>query len=383
MVKRSIAFSVLAAIILAATIACGALPLTAQTFGQSQAPQQVAPQQPIPVQPAQAVPSAPVNLPTVQVSGPLASYEQTLIAVYNAVSPSVVHIRTDSGEASGFVWDTNGHIVTNNHVVSGANQIEVTFSDGTTLPAQVVGTDVNADLAVISIKTDGLDLHPVQLADSTHVQVGQVAIAIGNPFGLEGTMTVGIVSGLGRDLQVDNTTTNGNSQSYTIPDIIQTDAPINPGNSGGVLVDDSGRLIGVTSAIASPVRASSGVGFVIPSVIVNKVVPALIKNGHYDHTWLGVSGATLTPDAATKLGVAANQHGAVMMQILPNGPAGKAGLQSGDVITGVDGQPVKRFEDLTTYMARSTDVGQTITLTVIRGGKQISVQVLLEARPAQ
>lgn len=379
MFKRNVVFSLLAVAVLAATIACGALPLSIAGLGQGQtlAPQQAAPQQ----QAAQPASNAPANPPSVQVSGPLASYEQTLIGVYQAVSPSVVHIRTDTGEASGFVWDTNGNIVTNNHVVDGASQIEVTFADASTFPATVVGADVNADLAVIKINPSGVTLQPIQLADSTKVQVGEVAIAIGDPFGLEGSMTVGIVSGLGRDLQVDSSSSSGTA--YTIPDIIQTDAPINPGNSGGVLVDDTGKLIGVTAAIASPVRASSGVGFVIPSVIVNKVVPALIKDGHYDHTWLGISGGTLTPDAAAKLGLNANQHGAVIMDVLPGGPAGKAGLQSGDVITGVDNQTVSRFNDLTIYLARSTDVGQTVTLSILRDGKQMSLQLTLEARPAQ
>ena len=398
MSRRTIVISGLAVLILAATIACGALPASIQAFGGSSQPQTA--QQPTtqqqssntplaaPIVPAVSAQSAPV-----QVTGPLAQYESTLIGVYQNVIPSVVQIQTDQGEGSGFVWDTNGNIVTNNHVVAGASQIEVNFADGGSFPAKVVGTDVNADLAVINVNAQGETLKPVQLADSTKVQVGQIAIAIGDPFGLDGSMSLGIISGLGRDLAVDtsssdangngNGNNSGNSAGYTIPDIIQTDAPINPGNSGGVLVDDSGHLIGVTAAIASPVRANSGVGFVIPSVIVNKVVPALISTGHYDHTWLGISGGTLTPDAANKLGLAANQHGAVVMDVLANGPAGKAGLKSGDVIISIDNQAVARFDDLTIYMARNTDVGQTVTMTVLRDGKQMTVKVVLEARPAQ
>ena len=200
-----------------------------------------------------------------------------------------------SALGSGFVWDQNGDIVTNNHVVSGADKIEVTFSDGTIVPATLVGADPDSDLAVIKVDVPADKLHPVQLGDSSAVKVGQLAIAIGNPFGLEGTMTTGIISAVGRSLPANDNST----QSYTIPDVIQTDAPINPGNSGGVLVDVQGQVLGVTSAIESPVRASAGVGFAIPSAIVNNVVPALIKDGKYVHSWLGISGTTLVPDLAT------------------------------------------------------------------------------------
>ena len=251
--------------------------------------------------------------------------EETLGEIYDEVSPSVVNIQVVQGEGvlsstlpqipgmpfdpsvpqepvpqqgtgSGFVWDEEGHIITNNHVVEGAVEITVAFPDDTTVPAEVVGTDPHSDLAVIKVDLPPEKLSPVRLADSTQLRVGQLAVAIGNPFGLEGSMTVGFVSALGRSLPVASS--NLLAPSYTIPDIIQTDAPINPGNSGGVLVDDEGRVIGVPTAIESPVRANAGIGFAVPSVIVQKVVPSLIADGDYEHPWLGISGTTLNSELA-------------------------------------------------------------------------------------
>ena len=292
------------------------------------------------------------------------------------------------------MWDTQGHIVTNNHVVEGADKITVTFYDGSTVPAEVTGTDPDSDLAVIKVDVPVDQLQPVQMADSTQVKVGELATAIGNPFGLQGTMTMGIVSALGRTLPTESGTAQG--QYYSIPDIIQTDAPINPGNSGGVLVDDRGRVIGVTAALESAVQSSAGIGFVIASQIVQKVVPALIETGHYDQPWLGISGTSLVPDLATAMGLAADQRGALVVDVTADSPADKAGLRGsdrqveiegqqvrvgGDVIVAVDGQLVKEFGDLITYLARSTEVGQTIELTVLRGGQEEKLSLKLAARP--
>jgi 2-alkenal reductase len=188
---------------------------------------------------------------------------------------------TNQGLGSGFVWDTHGNIITNNHVVEGAEKIEVTFSDETVVTAELVGADPDSDLAVIRVDLPAGQLQSVQMGDSETLRVGQLAIAIGNPFGLEGTMTVGIVSALGRSLPASDGLTGG--PVYSIPNVIQTDAPINPGNSGGVLLNDVGEVIGVTAAIESPVRANAGIGFVIPSSIVNQVVPELIENGSFAH----------------------------------------------------------------------------------------------------
>jgi len=297
---------------------------------------------------------------------------------------------------SGFIWSSDGYIVTNNHVISGASKIEVKFSDGTTVPATLVGADPDSDLAVVKVDNPGFTLTPITLNGSGQTQVGQVAVAIGNPFGLENTMTVGIVSALGRTLPANQITSNG--ATYSIPDIIQTDAPINPGNSGGPLVDDQGQLIGVTSAIESPVSANAGVGFAIPATIVQNVVPALIKDGKYEHTYLGISGTTLTPDLATAMNLDAMQRGALVEEIVPGGPADTAKLLGsahqatingqnvnvgGDVITAIDSTPVKTMDDLIAYLADHTTVNQKVMLTILRNGKEQTIDVTLLARPAQ
>jgi serine protease Do len=283
--------------------------------------------------------------------------------------------------------------VTNNHVVAGATRITVTFYDGTTVDATLVGTDPDSDLAVIKVDMLASQLHPVKIADSNQLKVGQLAIAIGNPFGLQGTMTVGFVSSLGRVLP-NNSTALG--PSYSIPDIIQTDASINPGNSGGALLDSSGMLMGVTYAIDTNSGSSSGVGFAIPSSIVQQVAPALIKNGHYDHPWLGVSITSMNPDLASAMNLPSNQKGALVQSVTTGSPAEKAGLQAsqqqvtinglpgkvgGDIITAYNNQEVKTTDDLITDLARSGVVGQTITLSILRGGKTVQVQLTLTARP--
>jgi serine protease Do len=373
---------------------------------------------------AAAVPSTThVTVPSVAAtSNGLDALQSTLENIYTNISPSVVLIQTTSTTrttprfqvpgfqspfpdvpqsqvaqalGSGFVWDTAGHIVTNNHVVAGAQNISVTFSDGTIVSAKVVGTDPSSDLAVLQVNVPAANLHPVTLADSTQLRVGQFAIAIGNPFGEENTMTTGIVSALGRSLPVQDG--NGQANGFTIPDVIQTDAPINPGNSGGVLLDANGQVIGVTSAIESPSQSSAGIGFAIPSAIVKQVVPALISTGHYDHPYLGISGTSLTPDLAKAMNLPADQRGALVVDVTPNSPAQKANLRGstqtttiqgqpapigGDVIVAIDGQPIKSFDDLAAYLVRSTQVNQTITLSILRDGKPQSVQVTLAARPA-
>lgn len=306
------------------------------------------------------------------------------------------------GAGSGFVWDKEGHIITNNHVVENADKITVSFPDDTIAEATVVGTDPDSDLAVLKIDLPADQLQPVQMSDSTQVKVGQLAVAIGNPFGLENTMTVGFVSALGRALPVSARTeqqgqlNQGPAPTFTIPDIIQTDAPINPGNSGGVLVDDQGQVIGVTAAIESPVRASAGIGFAIPSAIVQKVVPALINEGSYEHSWIGLSGISLNPELAQAMNLEANQHGALVIEVTPDSPADQANLRGsdrevkienqqarvgGDVITAIDEQPITNFDDLVAYLVRSTEVGQTVDLTVLRQGKEETVEVTLAARP--
>lgn len=374
-------------------------------------------------------------------SGVIAAYEGVLENIYTQVNPSVVNIRVvqkqtessislrdnhenpfsnipgfpdipgfpsnpDSSEpstpqysqalGSGFVWDTEGHIITNNHVVDGADKIEVTFYDDTTVSAEVVGADKNSDLAVLKVDLSAEQLHPVTMADSKAVKVGEMAIAIGNPYGLEGTMTVGIISGLDRSLSVESATQSG--ANYSIPDIIQTDAPINPGNSGGVLVDDKGMVVGVTSAIESNDGSNSGIGFVIPSALVQKIVPSLIDTGTYQHPYLGVSGMTLTSDVATAMNLESTQRGALVEEVVSGGPADKAGLKGsarkvtidgqditvgGDVIVGIDNQPIKSMDEIIAYLADNTSVGQKVTLTILRDGKETTIDVTLEVRPSQ
>jgi serine protease Do len=341
------------------------------------------------------------------------SMETLLESIYTRVNPSVVNIQVieksqttleipgfqanpgqqqySSAMGSGFVWDTSGNIVTNNHVVSGAQSISVIFSDDNIYPAAIVGADPDSDLAVIKVNAPDQELHPVMMADSTGLKVGQLAIAIGNPFGLQSTMTVGYISALGRLLPANENT------SYSIPDIIQTDAPLNPGNSGGVLLNYTGSVIGVTSAIATQSGSSSGIGFAIPSSIVKQVVPTLIKDGHYTHPWLGVAVLTLTPDITESMKLESNQKGALVEQVVANSPADKAELRAsqlqltingspvsvgGDVIIGIDDQLIRSSDDLVAYLFENGAIGQTITLTILRDGKQMQVPVTLAARPA-
>jgi serine protease Do len=344
--------------------------------------------------------------------------ESTYEQIYNQVNPSVVYIEvveqsSSSGlggnpfgfgqqtpamaSGSGFVWDMQGHIVTNDHVVAGTSSINVTFSDGLTVPAKIVGQDPNADLAVIQVRVDSSELHPVTVGDSNQIQVGQIVLAIGNPYGLVGSMSEGIISGLSRTIPAETSSLNSNSSAtYNIPDIIQTDAAINPGNSGGVLLNLNGQVIGVTAAIESNSNSNAGIGFVIPSNIVTKVVPSLISTGTYAHPWLGVTGITLTPAMASAMNLPSNQRGALIIDIASGGPASAAGLQpsnntavingvqepvGGDVITAVNDQSIQSFEDLGSYLFLNTKPGDTVTLTVIRNGKEVSAKVTLGTLP--
>lgn len=297
---------------------------------------------------------------------------------------------------SGFVWDAQGFIITNNHVVDSGDKITVTFSDGLVAEATLVGTDHDADLAVLKVQVPPSRLKPIAVADSSKVRVGQIVIALGNPYGLHGSMTMGIVSAIGRSLGAGSAAPS--STRYTIPDIIQTDASINPGNSGGVLVDAQGKLIGVPSAIIFSGGTSSGIGFAIPTGIVSKVVPAIIKSGSYQHPWLGASFTALSPGVAQRMGLNPDQRGALVTDVMPASPAATSGLQGGsqqvaadgmnvkvggDVITAINGAPVHDVNDLVGYLATHTDVGQTVTLTIVRGGKEMTVPVTLAPRPAK
>lgn len=320
--------------------------------------------------------------------------ELLLINIYKRVSPSVVNINVDASNplnsslASGFVYDTEGHIVTNHHVVQDAKRIWVTFFDGTRLEAQVVGSDADSDLAVIKVDRPAEFLNPVELGDSATIEVGQRAIAIGNPFGQDWTMTTGIISAIGRVFPQQS--------GFSLAEIIQTDAAINPGNSGGPLLDSHGRVIGVNTFINSPVPGSVGVGFAVPINLVKLVVPQLIATGHYAHPWLGITGRTIIQEIVEALDLPVTQ-GVLVEEVDSKGPSAKAGLKGGtreveiegflnpvkaggDIITAIDDVPVRNMDDIITYLQHTT-VGQTVDLTILRDGKEMHISVTLGQRP--
>ncbi|MQG20383.1 MAG: PDZ domain-containing protein [SAR202 cluster bacterium] len=330
------------------------------------------------------------------------SIEQSFSSIYEDTKQSVVNIqiatRTQAqfearGSGSGFVWDKLGHIVTNNHVIKDADIITITFFDGTSTTGTVIGSDPDSDLAVLKINViqDEI-LKPLTIANSNEVFVGQLTIALGNPFGFQGTMTTGIVSAVGRLLSADLTEDRG----YSIPDVIQTDAAINPGNSGGVLLNSDAQLIGVPTAIISRSQSSSGVGFAIPSNVVAKVIPQLIIKGEYEHPWLGVTIRSLTTGIATAMQLNPDQRGILVSQVQRGSPADLAGLLGstktvevdgrpqnigGDVIFGINGETTRDTSDLISYLFQSAAVGQTIVLNVLRDETIISLDVTLAGRP--
>jgi serine protease Do len=365
--------------------------------------------------PAASAPSASVQAPvTINVQPGADAESQIMEAVYQKVNPSVVTVfnlaaqtsrfggssGTDvpQGEGSGFVWDTQGHIVTNDHVVSGADKLQVTFADGAQVDATLVGTDPNGDIAVIQVDPKVTTLVPVSQGDSAALKVGQTAIAIGNPFGLNGTMTRGIVSALGRTIP--------SQTAFSIPEAIQTDAAINPGNSGGPLLDIQGNVIGVNDQIQSSSGSNSGVGFAIPMNIVKRIVPAIIQTGHYQHAYLGIEGSTYTKAWSQALGFPADAKGAYVMNVTAGGPAEKAGMRGGtqdttlvlgqsqtgtvylqsggDLISAVDGHQITNMDDLLIYLEENTAPGQTVKFTLLRsGGQQATLSVTLGVRPEQ
>lgn len=289
---------------------------------------------------------------------------------------------------SGFVYDKAGYIITNNHVVDGTKTVNVTFIDGNTYAAKVVGTDPDNDLAVIQITDNFSDenLIPLPIGDSSTLQVGQQIIAIGNPFGLSDSMTTGIVSALGRLLPNQNV-------GFSIPDIIQVDAAINPGNSGGPLLDLNGQVVGINTAISTSTGDFSGVGFAIPSNSVKRIVPILIKDGSYQHPFLGISGSTLDSNIALANGLPTNFKGVMIASVVSGGPADKAGLHAatldnnnvphgGDIITAIDGHPTKTIYDVIAYLDDEKSVGDKVVLTVDRAGKSMEITVTLAARPS-
>ncbi len=326
------------------------------------------------------------------------SEEGILVDLYRRVNPSVVNIITYvidqgfsslSGQGSGFLYDTDGHIITNSHVIHGADSIEVIFSDGFSVGAQVVGEDLHSDLAVLKVEQLPANLTPLPLANMDQIAVGQTAVALGNPFGLGGTLTRGIISAMGRSIPA--------LTPFSIPQAIQTDAPINPGNSGGPLMNLAGEVIGVNAQIETDgeSRSNSGVGFAIPVSIISRVIPKLISDGSYEWGWLGVMGGNLnsTLREAMELSV---EKGAYVSQVVTDGPADRAGLRGsnrevivenrrleigGDVIVGIDGIEVSSFEDILIYLTLNTNPGQNIVLTIIRDGEAQDITLTLQPRP--
>ncbi|MEZ4769723.1 MAG: trypsin-like peptidase domain-containing protein [Caldilineales bacterium] len=362
--------------------------------------------------------SVPVQAPVeITIDPALDPEPQILRAVYLKVNPSVVKVenlttlgdgsQTDElvpqGQGSGFVWDARGDIVTNAHVVEGTDTVRVIFADDRAVTGQVLGADPNSDLAVIRIDPSGFDLTPVARGDIDQVAVGDRAIAIGAPFDFAGSMTVGTVSGLGRSIRSLNI-------RYTIPEVIQTDAPINPGNSGGPLLNAAGEVIGINAQIrtADGVRANSGVGFAIPVYIAERVIPALIDGGSYQHPFIGVSGQTYSPEWADALDLPKDVKGAYITEALSGYPAARAGLRGadretslvvgvnpmtgqpeylragGDLVVGINDRPVERFDDLLIYLFRYAAPGDEVQLTVLRpGGSETVIPVTLGVRPQQ
>jgi S1-C subfamily serine protease len=289
---------------------------------------------------------------------------------------------------SGFVYDKDGRIITNNHVVDGAKTVNVTFIDGNTYTAKVIGTDPDNDIAVIQITDNFSDenLVPLSLGKSSILEVGQQVIAIGNPFGLSDSMTTGIVSALGRLLPNENV-------GFSIPDIIQVDAAINPGNSGGPLLNLQGEVVGINTAISTSTGEFAGVGFAIPSDSIKRIVPSLIKNGTYQHPFLGISGRTMDPEVALANGLPPNFKGVMIVKVVNGGPANKAGLHDatldnnniphgGDIITAIDGHPIKTIYDVIAYLDDEKSIGDKVVLSIDRTGKSMDLTATLEARPA-
>lgn len=344
--------------------------------------------------------------------------QETLVSLYERVNPAVVNIRVKTsatsgqtlpnnlpenhpffgpqyGQGSGFVYDLEGHIITNNHVVGSAEQISVIFADGTEVDATLVGTDPDSDLAVIKVDLPAERLTAVPIGDSNSLKVGQYVIAIGNPFGLDGSMTSGIISGLSRTLPSDVRTASGNR--FSIPNIIQTDAAINPGNSGGPLLNLAGEVIGVNTAIATNDGTFSGVGYAVPAATVLRVAPQLIAQGEIRHPWIGISGREMNRTLAEAMGLDAGQRGVLVVETIADGPAAKAGVRGstqqvmidgvqvgigGDIIVAINDEPITVFDTLLSYIVQRTAVGETVTLTVLRDGELLDLSLTLEARPS-
>lgn len=352
---------------------------------------------------ATTVPNVPV--PTFSSQSPSVSASQErLVEIYQTVNPGVVSVIAYDSQGlalgSGFVYDTQGHIITNYHVINGSNDFEVDFPSGLKAKATLTASDADSDLAVLKVDVPASQLHPLSLGDSAKVQVGQTVIAIGEPFGLSGTMTAGIISSKGRTMASEHQAPSGGY--FSEGDLLQTDAPINVGNSGGPLVDLNGQVIGVNRALETTTSTTTGsqpgnigIGFAIPINIVKHVVPILISKGSYAYPYLGMTSLdNLNLKELEALGLPADTNGIYVEAVAAGGPAEKAGIigglkttsiqdlpGGGDVITAVDGIQMTNMSDLLTYVISNKNPGDTISLTILRAGKTMEVKLVLGTRP--
>ena len=319
----------------------------------------------------------------------------SLIEIFEKSEPGVVRVNTQrnqtindvGGVGSGFVFDKKGHIITNAHVIEDSTKTVVTFLDGRSYNAEIIGIDQYTDIGVIKVNADLKLLQPLTLGDSSNLQVGEPITAIGNPFGLSGSMTSGIISQMGRLLP--------SGSGYSIPDVIQTDAAINPGNSGGPLLNMRGDIVGINTAIQSTTGEFTGVGFAIPSQTVAKIVPTLISEGEYNHPWIGISGRDIDPDMANVLGLK-DALGFLIITVVEDSPASEAGLigsdktikvesreypVGGDIILAVDGIDVRKIDDILIHLQRVKTVGDEMNLEILRDGRTTNITIVLQERP--
>ena len=335
------------------------------------------------------------HLETVGEITSIKSAELSLIEIFEQTEESVVqvNVRTTDGRnnpgnmGSGFVYSEDGYIITNNHVVDDAGIVNITFLDGESYTAKIIGTDPDLDLAVLKVEMDSRYIQPIPIGDSSQLKVGEQITAIGNPFGLSGSMTSGIISQMGRLLPQDS--------GYSIPDVIQTDAAINPGNSGGPLLNMKGEVVGINTAIQSATGEFTGVGFAVPSNTVKKVIPVLIRDGIFHHPWMGISGSDVDPELAKVRGLASSK-GFLVATVIEGSPAEEAGLLGvtdtkeidgreypldGDIIIKIDDVVVRKISDILIHLQREKSVGDEMIMTINRDGAIIEATLVLGERP--